>query len=205
MRRLQIVVLAVVVSALGGCGFENPLTPFPSSNLNTWLLGVWEAEDANGNELKVTVLPKTESRYWVNLEQRPASGRGVKKYRFEGYISRVGNSNFLTLQALQSGEEFPEGLYTFVHYQLLDQNHLRTRAPQLTSDPSASSFRLRQEVRRGLKEVTLYSGQGLDWTRTSEVYWSGTDEAQPFQPLRYPEPEPDPAEELQEEREATAE
>jgi len=202
MRSLLLVFSAAAF--LTGCGFENPLTSGPSANLNTWLLGVWETEDGQGNTLKMTVLPKSVNRYWLNLSRIAPNGRSKGEYRFEGYISRVGSSKFLTLQTLEASNELTPGQYVFAHYQLLDQNHIRTRIPQL-SDPTATSFRLRVAVRRALKERTLYVDNGLDWTRTSEVYWSGIDENQPPQTLRFPEPKRKPAEELEREQEYTAE
>ncbi len=180
-------ILIATIALLAGCNFENPLTSHPSKDLNSWLLGVWEYKDEKGIVHKATVSPKTGDRYWVNVQKLGTRRSPTKVYVFEAWISRVGNSSFLTLQALQTPGDIPVDSYSFVHFQVLDQNHVRIRIPQLGSDPSASSYELRKEIRYRLKDNSLYSDAGSDWARISEVYWSTGDEPQPFQPLRFPE------------------
>lgn len=180
-------IVIATLAFLVGCQFENPLTSHPSKDLNTWLLGVWEYKDDKGIVHKATVTPKTGDRYWVNVQKLGKRNSPTKVYVFEAWISRVGNSSFLTLRALEIPGDIPTDTYAFVHYQVLDQNHVRIRVPQLGSDPSASSYELRKEIRFRLKDGSLYSDAGADWSKISEVYWSTGDEPQPFQPLRFPE------------------
>jgi hypothetical protein len=92
------------------------------------------------------------------------------------------------MKCLESPGDLTPDTYVFVHYQVLDQLHVRMRIPQIDADPSASSYQLRKEVRAKLRDRTLYPDAGSDWQKVSEVYWATGDEPQPFQPLRFPEP-----------------
>lgn len=186
-RLFSICLFGVLTLLGGGCSFENPLTSSPSKDINSWLLGVWEHKDEKGQSYRATVVPQSGDRYWVNVQTLGKSRTQKKSYQFDAHISRVGRSNFLTLKCISSSGNPVPGNYSFAHYQVLDQNHVRIRIPAIEAEPSASSYELRKEVRAKLKDNSLYPDQGSDWTRTSEVHWSGDDLPQPFQPLRYPE------------------
>jgi hypothetical protein len=170
---------------LAGCGFENPLTGGATKDMNTWLLGVWEHRNAKGNLVgRVSVTPQAPARYWVVAEKKE-KGR-TKVYTFDAWISRVGRASFLSLKCVSAPADLAPDTFLFVHYQLLSQNAVRLRLLELASAPDASSYELRKEVRARLKDQTLLAGEGTDWERVSEVYWSGDDAPQPFQPLRFP-------------------
>lgn len=180
-RALAILLLTVF---LAGCKFDNPLTSGPTKELNTWLLGAWETKNSDGDITRVTVIPMNGDRY--NIWYRtPGKGKKVKVYNFEGWISRVGRSQFLSLKCISSPGDIPEGKFTFVHYQVIDQLHVLTRGLQLDAPNDASSFELRKEVRAKLKEKTLYSGETTSWTRVNDVYWDDNSE-DPIEPLRNP-------------------
>lgn len=175
-----------VLTVLTGCRFENPLTSGPSKDTNSWLLGVWETTDDKGKVIgRATVTPKSAGRYWLRV-QKPGGGPS-QNFLLEGWISRVGRSSFLTLRSIEGPKELPPDSYAFAHYQVLDQNHVRIRIPELDSPPEATSMQLRREVRKRLKDQSLYPNSGTNWSRISEVYWSGDDAPQPFQPLRFPQ------------------
>jgi len=188
ISRVSLALLALaLITGMTGCRFDNPLSGSSSKDLNSWLLGVWEHKDDKGKVLyRSTVTPKSSGRYWVRI-QKPGGGPS-KNYLFEAWISRVGRSSFLTLLSVEGPSEMPPGSHAFAHYQVLDQNNVRIRIPQLESPPEASSMQLRKEVRKRLKEESLYPDPGTNWQRVSEVYWSGDDAPQPFQPLRFPTP-----------------
>ena len=181
-------VLAVLaaVAFLAGCSFEHPLTKYPSSDLNTWLLGVWEHTGEKGEKYRAQVTPQTSDRYWIVVEKAGKTRAQTKTYRFSAHISRVGNSKFLTLECLEGAGDLPDGRFVFAHHQVLDQNHLRIRIPQLDSPPEASGYQLRKEIRRKLRDNSLYPDPGTVWNRTSEVYWAESDGLQPKQALRFP-------------------
>lgn len=175
------------VLLFAGCKFEHPLTSGPSKGINSWLLGVWETKTPEGTLQQVTLTPKSGERYWVKGRRTKSGGATSGTWEGEAWISRVGTANFLTIHVTGGSDAMQGAPYVFVHFQVLDQNRVRTRIPELESDASASGFELRREVRRGLKSQALLNGPPLDWTRTSEVYWSGSNEPQPWQPLRNPE------------------
>lgn len=175
------------VLLFSGCKFEHPLTSSPSKGINSWLLGVWETKTPEGTLHQATLTPKSGDRYWVKWKQIKPGRTTAEAWEGEAWISRVGAASFLTIHVTSGSEAIQNNPYVFVHFQVLDQNRVRTRIPEFESDASASGFQLRREVRRGLKSHTLLNGPPLDWTRTSEVYWSGSNEPQPWQPLRNPE------------------
>ncbi|MCX7869916.1 MAG: hypothetical protein N2322_08205, partial [Terrimicrobiaceae bacterium] len=177
--------LAMAAAGLSAAGaFVNPLTAWPSKDINTWLLGVWEHRDDQGKLLgRVTVLPRTGGTYWVNAERLAPRKESA---RFTAWISRVGPASFLTLECLEGAGELGAGEHVFVHYQVLDQAHVRLRMPVLEAAADSAGYKLRKEVRRRWKAGNLFAEPGTNWRRVSEVYWSGTNENQPFQTPRFP-------------------
>lgn len=188
MRFLLRLVPAVFLAlSFSGCYFDHPLTGGPSKDVNTWLLGVWESKDEKGRISRVMVTPMTPDRYAVQLAAPGKSPRDIKRYEFEAWPSRVGDTLFLTLRSLESPGDIPTGAHVFLQAQLLDQGHVRTRGLKLDSAPSASSFELRKEIRSKLKARTLYEGaQSVVWTRVEEVFWSTDGRDPAFKPLRNP-------------------
>lgn len=188
MRSLRALALLLFTVLLAGCYFDHPLTGSPSKDLNSWLLGVWEYKDDKGKVYHVQMAPLTASRYAVTFRALGKTPRDTKLWTFEGWTSRVGNSLFLSLKCLSTSGDIPEGAYTFVHYQVIGQNEVIIRPLQLDMPPDSSSYQLRVQIRRQLKEKSLLPVQGAAWKRISEVYWQKEDEwaPQPTQPLRYP-------------------
>ncbi len=184
VARLAVALVAAV--ALAGCYFDNPLTGWPSKNLNTWLLGVWESKSEDGRISRVMVTPIDNGRYFVDLALAGKKPRETRRYQLEAWPSRVGDTTFLTLKCLEGSGEMPPGAYAFIQVQLLNQNTVRIRTLKLDSAPDASSFELRKEVRRKLKDRTLYSDEATTWSRVEEVFWSGDGEKPTFTPLRNP-------------------
>jgi len=180
-------VILLLSALLSGCNFDNPLTGGPTKELNTWLLGVWEAQNDKGDTARTVVLPMANDRYDIWFH---STVKGKKKtYNYEGWISRVGHSQFLTLKCLSSSSgDAQVGSYTFIHYQVVDQLHLFTRGLQLDSPQEASSFELRKEVRRKLKDKTLYGPETTAWTRVNDVYWDQANQTEKdIEPLRNPQ------------------
>lgn len=188
MIRIRALALLLLCTLLAGCYFENPLTGGPSKDINSWLLGVWEHKDMKGKTYRARVVPITGDRYFVSFQV--LGGRKEKKvWEFEGWISRISYSRFLSLKCSVSSGEVPEGAFVFVNYQVVNQNTVITRRLELDSPSEATSQQLRAEVRQRLKEDSLMPAEGLRWKRVSEVYWDPNyTEEQPFQPLRFPPP-----------------
>jgi hypothetical protein len=190
--RIRALAWLLLCTLLTGCFFEHPLTGGPSKDINTWLLGVWESKDSKGIAYRARVVPITGDRYFVSFQVLGRKKAPRKVWQFEGWISRVAYSRFLSLQCTASSGEVPEGAFVFANYQVIDQNTVLTRRLELGSPPEATSQQLREEVRQRLKDDSLTPDQGLKWTRVSEVYWDPNyTEEQPFQPLRFPPPGPE--------------
>jgi hypothetical protein len=185
--RIRAIALLLLCTLLSGCYFDHPLTGGPLKDINSWLLGVWEHKDAKGRVYRARVVPLTGDRYFVSFQATGRRNRDKKVWDFEGWISRIAYSRFLSLKCNVSSGEVPEGGFVFVNYQVIDQNTVVIRPLQLDSPPETSSYELRTEVRRRLKEQSLMPAEGSKWTRISEIYWEpGYTGEQPFQPLRFP-------------------
>ena len=129
----------------------------------------------------------TGDRYFVSFQSRGKENRQKKSWEFEGWISRIGSSRFLSLKCEASAGEVPEGAFVFANYQVIDQNTVVLRPLQLDSSPETSSADIRKEVRRRLKDQSLLPPEGARWVRISEIYWEpGYTGEQQFQPLRFP-------------------
>ena len=188
--RIRAFASLLLCTVVAGCYFEHPLTGGPSKDINTWLLGVWEHKDAKKRTYRARVVPLTGDRYFVEF-QSGGPRKNKKVWEFEGWISRVGYSRFLSLKCNRSSGEVPEGAFVFANYQVIDQNNVILRPLQLDSPTETLSNHLRQEVRDRLKDGSLMPLEGAKWTRISEVYWEpGYTGEQPFQPLRFPTPPP---------------
>jgi hypothetical protein len=175
-----------LVQALAGSSFDHPLTVVPSKNLNTWLLGVWETRDDKGRASVAVVTPINCDHYALKFSTPGKAPRETKRYEFEAWPSKVGDTLFLTLRCLTSPGDIPTGTYVFTQVQLLDQSDVRTHGLKLDSPSSTSSFELRKEVRSKLKDHSLYEGApSVVWSRVAEVFWS-TNGADPTFPLRNP-------------------
>ena len=182
---VRLVPAVFLLLTLAGCYFDHPLTVVASKDINTWLLGVWESTDDKGRVSQVTVTPTKADRYSVQLEVPGKMPKEIKKYEFEAWPSKVGDTLFLSLRCRTSPGDIPTGSFVFAQVQLLDQNHVRTHGLKLDAPPSASSYELRKEVRSKLKDRSLYEGiPSVAWSRVAEVTWSpnGTDPA--FKPIR---------------------
>ena len=183
----RLIFSTVLAASLAGCFFDHPLTGGPTKGINTWLLGVWESKDDKGRTARAMVAPLKSDRYRVELAMPGKSPREIKRYGFEAWPSRVGDTLFLTLRCTESPGDIPAGGYVFVQPQLLDQNTVRIHGLNLNSDPSSSSYELRKEVRLKLKDLSLYEGvQSIVWDRVEEIIWSRDGSTQTFTPLRNP-------------------
>jgi len=180
--------LAIVSLATGCQKYLNPLTDKPTKDINTWLLGVWEYKNDAGKIYQVGVLPISGARYSIWCQQKDTS----KSVEYEAWISRVGDSKFLTMKSVKGTKDTPEGTFSFLHYQVIDQVQVILRGLQLDSPDDASSKDLRKEVRTKLKARTLLPEVGTTWTRISDVYWPSQDDpaGPPLIPTRFPQGPP---------------
>ncbi len=149
---MRFLALALALLTFAGCSYKYPLTSGPSKDINTWLLGIWEHKDEKGNVYRASVQPLTGDRMTVWFRALGKTPKQTKQWKGEAWISRVGHANFLTIKCLESADDFPVDAFTFLHYQVLDQNHVATRPLQLDGMYEATSFQLRKEVRKKWKE-----------------------------------------------------
>ncbi len=164
---------------LSGCLFEHPLTPYPSTNLDTRLLGVFQYNEAvrtqvDGEEVtsrrvhRIAVVRQDVSRYTIlykNVTDAPK-----KIHRFTGWISRVDTNYYLTFRDDDASSE-TFGKFSFVRYTWTWPSSIVFAAPAIEPGSVTSSFGLRQTVRAMLKEDTLFPFEPTSWERTARVWW----------------------------------
>ncbi len=187
MRILR-TILAVVISAgallgLGGCLTDSPLTQDASTNIDTRLLGVFEhdgssgdsrrargeAEDSDKKELlRVAVLPRNENEYLIYY--RDESKKPIETLQFVGWISRVDQKYYLTLEDVTEGSS-TLGKFSFMKFTWRWPGNIILHAPDQAGLEGATSFQLRQAVREKLKDGTLFPYEGTYWTRIARVWW----------------------------------
>ncbi|MFI0348446.1 MAG: hypothetical protein ACH346_06760 [Chthoniobacterales bacterium] len=177
IQRLLLLSLAsAVLLLLSGCLYKNPPSG-PACQVDSWLTGVWMAQDKSGKNFETVITPKTNTRYRVTICNKD---KNEKPWEFEGWISKVDNLKFLTLCSLSSDSRY-NGNYLFFHYELMPREktafnglgprRIRIIEPQLDeSMRMLDSYYLRQAIRENLRKGTLLLPQGSTvWTRTGRV------------------------------------
>jgi hypothetical protein len=160
MKRLRILASTLLLGAiplLTGCLYDNPPSG-PSQNIDTWLVGQWDAKDKSGRDHHAIVAPSTPSHYRITVTRG-----GVTLGEYDAWISRVDGFTILVSKVL-SGQS--AGKYALFHYELLAPaspppggvGATRIRLSELQLDPSAEtldSYHLRRDIRDALKAGTL--------------------------------------------------
>lgn len=176
---IRVAALLTAVLLLSGCLYEFPLTPYPSTNIDTRLLGVFqynetvravvnEVEVQTIREHKVAIVRQDVSRYTIlykNVTDAPN-----KVLRFTGWISRVDTNYYLTFR-----DDDPDsktfGKFGFVRYDWTWPSSMVITAPSIDPAAVTSSFALRKLVRRSLKDESLFPFESTLWERTARVWW----------------------------------
>ncbi len=173
--------IAAVVTAimLSGCLYEFPLTPFPSTNIDTRLLGVFEYNEpviviADGIETtsvrthRVAIVRQDVSRYTIlykNVTDAPA-----KVLQFTGWISRVDENYYLSFR--DDDPASPTfGKFGFVDYAWTWPSSMVISAPGVDPATFTSSYGLRGVVRQMLRQEALFPFQPTLWERIARVWW----------------------------------
>lgn len=175
----RLAALLVVSILLSGCLYEHPVTPFPSTNLDTRLLGVFQHNESVKTEVdgvtvqstrthRVAIVRKDVNRYIIlykNVTDAPD-----KVLRFTGWISRVDTNYYLTFQ-----DDDPKsktfGKFGFVRYDWTWPSSMVIFAPSIDPEAVTTSFALRQLIRKSLKEETLFPFEPTLWERIARVWW----------------------------------
>ncbi len=179
---LALALMIVLPLCLGGCLFDHPLTGLSSTNIDTRLLGVFEFKEADKNKLakkpvdpaddhsiihRVAVLPLGANRYVIYY--RDFSKKPAKVDKYIGWISRVGSSYYLTFQDDTEGSS-TFGKYGFFGFEWEFPGNISLYAPDLNGLESASSYRLRAEVRKKRKTGTLFPYEATYWKKIARVW-----------------------------------
>jgi len=175
----RVAVLMAAVLLLSGCLFEHPLTPYPSTNLDTRLLGIFQYNETvraqvDGAEVvsqrvhRVAVVRQDDSKYTIlykNVTDAPG-----KILRFTGWISRVDTNYYLTFRDDDdSSKTF--GKFGFVRYDWTWPSSIVISTPAIEPESVVSPFALRQMVRGMLKEGTLFPFESTLWEQIARVWW----------------------------------
>ncbi|MFZ4115313.1 MAG: hypothetical protein ACOYK6_01150 [Chthoniobacterales bacterium] len=181
-----IILLSLATFLLSGCLYDAPPSR-PISQIDTFLLGQWITQDKSGKIFEATIAPLDGTHYHVTFFDKDKSG--AQPWEFEGWISRVGNVKFLTLQSLSPDPRYHDK-YLFLHYELITAEkdptdsagiggrRIRIYEPQLPSSAlHLDSYHLRQAIGEKLHEGTLLlplsAPLGFSvWTRTGgDITW----------------------------------
>lgn len=160
MNRFRIflhTLLAVTILMVAGCLYDNPPSG-PSCNIDTWLVGQWDAKDKSGRAYHATVSPSSPSHYRITLAQ---DGKAYGEY--DAWISKVDGFSILVTKGLSGNQQ---GKHALFHHELLTPaapppggiGAARIRLSELQLAPSAEkldSYHLRRDIRDGLKAGTL--------------------------------------------------
>ncbi len=180
---LALLLLALLTLSLGGCLFDHPLTEVSSTNIDTRLLGVFEFEQnktsTSGSAQttgaadivihRVAVLPLDNSRYVIYY--RDFSKKPAQVLKYTGWISRVDDAYYLTFRDENPGTP-SQGKYGFFLFQWEYPGDIRLFTPDLSGlDVATSSFRIRQEVRKRLREGTLLPYDPTSWKKIARIWW----------------------------------
>lgn len=181
-RQLILGISFLITLFFTGCLYENPPSQ-PASQVDTWLIGTWITQDKSGKIYEAIISPETNTRYHVSFCNKD---KNEKPSEFEGWISRVGNLKFLTLQSLSTDSRY-RGKYLFLHYELVKREKApfkgvgpcRIRIIQPELDASArtlDSYHLRQAIQENLQKGILLLPQGsVTWSRTGDITWPEDD------------------------------
>ncbi|MGH8048149.1 MAG: hypothetical protein ACREKL_12975 [Chthoniobacterales bacterium] len=188
---LALLLLVLLPLGLGGCLFDNPLTGWSSTNIDTRLLGVFEFKEADPNAPKnppppdptkpvvdtsiihrVAVLPLDANRYVIYY--RDFSKKPKQVWKFTGWISRVDARYYLTVRDDTEGSK-TFGKYGFFRFDWEFPGNFLLYAPEMKDvDATASSYHLRTAVRKKLKEGTLFPFEATWWRKIARVWWDPT-------------------------------
>lgn len=178
---LALLLLALLPLGLGGCLFDNPLTGWSSTNIDTRLLGVFEFKEGVKNKRdaaggadeaiihRVAVLPQDANRYVIYY--RDFSKKPAKVWKFVGWISRVDSRYYLTFRDETEGSE-TFGKYGFVGFSWEFPGNILTFTPDMKDvAANASPYRLRAEMRKKLKAGTLFPYEQTWWKKIARAWW----------------------------------
>jgi hypothetical protein len=179
---LALLALVLLSLGLGGCFFDNPLSEWSSTNIDTRLLGVFEFKEADKEAAKrnqpsdvdtsiihrVAVLPLDDSRYVIYY--RDFSKKPAKVWKFIGWISRVDSRYYLTVRDETDGSQ-TFGKYGFFKFEWEFPGNILIYSPDVKDfDTAASPYKLRVAVRQKLKEGTLFPYEATWWRKIARVW-----------------------------------
>jgi len=175
----QLAALAVAATLLSGCLYEHPVTPYPSTNIDTRLLGVFQHNEAvkkivdnvevqSIREHRVAIVRQDVNRYTILYKNVTDSPKTV--LRFTGWISRVDTEYYLSFRD-DDEKSKTFGKFGFVRFKWTWPSDMVISAPSVDPASITSSFALRQLIRKSLKDDTLFPFEPTLWTRIARIWW----------------------------------
>lgn len=174
----MIIMAAGVLLFLSGCLYDNAPSQ-PASQIDTWLIGDWLAQDKKGKIYEAIITPQSSTLYHVSFYDKDKKN---DVWEFEGWLSRVDHLKFLTLRSLSENRRY-HNKYLFLHYELIRREKVphdgvgpcRILITEPHLDASAQildSYELRKAIRKSLHQGTLLLPQGsVIWTRVGDQCW----------------------------------
>ncbi len=157
MARTYQIILLFTLTLLLGCNYKSPITG-PETPLDERLLGSWKTGSANGQGARLRFRPLNQFEYLVEYTSEKEGGDYGKCF-----LSVVDGHRFLNFQDPATSK------FGFFGYEIDAKGRLKLRNLQLEVPASSSSFTLRQEIRKKLREGKLFLEENATvWRRIKE-------------------------------------
>lgn len=181
-RILPLLLLPVLALGLSGCLFDQPLTAWSnltSPAIDSRLLGVFEFKQ-NGKKPddpaiihRAAVLPLGPNRYVIYY--RDFSKKPAKTLKFVGWLSRVDNATYLSLEDQTEGSP-TFGQHSFARYQWEFPGNFLISAPNVPEAANAANpYRVRRALRAQLKAGSAFPFEATYWKKIARIWWNPRD------------------------------
>jgi hypothetical protein len=189
-RRLPALLAALTIAmSQSGCLYDSPLTSAPSTNIDTRLLGVFEfdenyderssrkrGEEAGEEEareekrkvMRVAILPLDEDHY--RILYRDLSKKPLRTLEFRGWISRVDEDYYLTLEDTTEGSP-TFGKYAWVKFGWRWPGDFYVSTPDIAGFENVTPYEMRKAVRLKRNGGTLFPFASTYWRKLDRIWW----------------------------------
>ncbi len=143
----------LLLICVSGCNYTSPITDSGTA-IDTRLLGSWTGRDPNGSNPRLRFRKLNETEYLIEYFE----GKKAKDYG-KGFLSVIQDVRFINYQDAGNSK------FMFAAYAFDAKGRLVLRFPDLKSPDTASSFEIRQEIRRRLTEGSLFKQEATIWQK----------------------------------------
>jgi len=132
---------------LAGCEYQSSITA-PETPIDDQLLGTWSVKDPKDGPTTLRFRKLNAFEYLIELES-VEKGKRVKEYG-KGFLSVINDVHFINYQ------DHTNSRFLFDAYEFDKKGRLILRNTRLDVLADASSFSIRQAIRKQLEEKSLF-------------------------------------------------